>query len=153
MFSESSSRRCVLLILLTFTLAACASVKSPPHAAPVDAEDASSADGGAEHRFRQAVRAAQPRGGNLSRARSLLESLLASNDDDARALHPYAKAMLDQLIERQRLDAANRKLAQQLERTGVQLKYSQARADELQGKLDALADIERSLPALRGQSR
>ena len=97
--------------------------------------------------------AAQLRGGNLTRARILLEALVASTSDEARAVQPYAKSLLEQVTERQRLDAANVKLTQQLERSSQQLKDSQARADELQRKLDALADIERSLPPARIPSR
>jgi chromosome segregation ATPase len=145
------------LIALALSLAACAGVKraeSTPAAA--DAPQPAAIEtpvNTAERQLQQAMQAAQPRGGNLARARTLLEALVASTEDEARAVQPYAKSLLEQVIERQRLDAANVKLTQQLERSSQQLKDSQGRADELQRKLDALADIERSLPPARIPSR
>lgn len=144
-------------IALALSLVACAGVKPAP-SAPAAAEAPQPAaletqTNTAERQLQQAMQAAQPRGGNLMRARTLLEALVASSSDEARAVQPYAKSLLEQVIERQRLDAANVKLTQQLERSSQQLKDSQARADELQRKLDALADIERSLPPARIPSR
>lgn len=152
--------------LLALSLAACAGVKpSAPAQAPADApdmtagpsagddDDAPARAGRSEHQLQKAMQAAQPRNGNLQRARAQLEALLAATDDDARALHPYARSLLEQINERQRLDLANQKLTQQLERSNQQLKDSQAKADDLQRKLDALADIERSLPASRVPAR
>ncbi|WP_337228949.1 hypothetical protein, partial [Proteus faecis] len=69
----------------------------------------------AERQLLQALQAAQPRGGNPARARTLLDALLAAQDDASKAVHPHARALLDLLNERQRLDAANQKLTQQLE--------------------------------------
>ncbi|MDY0056409.1 MAG: hypothetical protein RBS46_08945 [Methyloversatilis sp.] len=145
------------LIVLALSLAACTGARPAPSApatadAPQPAAHATHANP-AERQLQQAMQAAQPRGGNLTRARTQLEALVASTDDEARALQPYAKSLLEQVVERQRLDAANVKLTQQLERSSQQLKDSQARADELQRKLDALADIERSLPPARIPSR
>jgi len=144
-------------IALALTLAACAGVKPAP-SAPAAAEAPQPAapetqTNTVERQLQQAMQAAQPRGGNLTRARTLLEALVAASSDEARSVQPYAKSLLEQVIERQRLDAANVKLTQQLERSSQQLKDSQARADELQRKLDALADIERSLPSTRIPSR
>ncbi|MDP3874500.1 MAG: hypothetical protein Q8Q80_17705 [Methyloversatilis sp.] len=89
--------------------------------------------------LQQAMQAAHPRTGNAARAKALLETLLATTDDASRAQHPYARSLLDQINERQRL-------VQQAERTSQQLKDSQLRNDELQRKIDALADIERTPP-------
>ncbi|WP_018227959.1 hypothetical protein [Methyloversatilis universalis] len=144
-------------LLLPLALTACAGGRpapSPeaPAASPTAAQpEALMSD--AERQLLQALQAAQPRGGNPARARTLLDALLAAQDDASKAVHPHARALLDLLNERQRLDAANQKLTQQLERSSQQAKDSQARADELQRKLDALADIERSLPGARVPSR
>lgn len=132
------------ILALALGLAACASPPKPSPTSPAPVEPRSDA---AERLLQQAIQAAHPRTGNPARARALLEALLAAGDDASRALHPYARALLDQLTERQRLDAANLRLTQQLERTGQQLKDSQQRGEDLQRKVDALADIERRLPA------
>lgn len=146
-------------LLLPLALAACAGVRpaASPEAAPANAVKTAPQPealmNDAERQLLQALQAAQPRGGNPARARTLLDALLAAQDDASKAVHPHARALLDLLNERQRLDAANQKLTQQLERSSQQAKDSQARADELQRKLDALADIERSLPGARVPSR
>lgn len=101
----------------------------------------------AEIQLRQALLAAHPQAPNLARARSLLETVLAGQSEEARALHPLAHLLLEQVAERQRLDAAGQRLGQSLERSAQQLKEAQQLNAELQGKLDALAEIERSLPA------
>lgn len=90
--------------------------------------------------LQQAMQAAHPRTGNVARAKALLETLLAATDDASRAQHPYARTLLDQINERQRL-------VQLAERTNQQLKDSQLRTEELQRKIDALADIERTPPS------
>lgn len=95
----------------------------------------------------QALLLSRPPGGNLARALSLLNTVLASDAPEAQALQPVASLLADQLLERQRLEATNERLTRQLERTGQQLKESQRQADELREKLEALAEIERTLPA------
>ena len=77
---------------------------------------------------------------DLVRAQSLLEGVLKANDPAAVNLHSLARALANQYQERLKLETQNEKLAQQL-------KESQRRSAELQDKLDALSDIERSLPA------
>lgn len=99
----------------------------------------------ADRQLQRAIQAAHPRGGNISRARNLLEGLVAADDAASRALHPYARSLLDQINERQRLGQLNERLQQQLERSAQQLAESQLHAEGLQRKLDALAEIERSL--------
>ena len=133
-----------MIVVLALGVGACASTPKPSPTPPAPVEPRSDA---AERQLLLAIQAAHPRTGNPARARALLEALLAAGDDASRALHPYARALLEQLAERQRLDAANLRLTQQLERTGQQLKDSQQRSEDLQRKVDALADIERTLPA------
>ena len=86
-----------------------------------------------------------PRQVKLQRARSLLEKLLAAEDADSRALQPYARALLQQIDERQRLGALNARLSQQLTRSDDALRDSKERNEKLQQQLDALTEIERSL--------
>lgn len=82
----------------------------------------------------------QPRGGgDLGRALALLEAVLKSSEPAAVSLHPLARLLADQYMERQRNDT-------QMEKLNQQIKDNLRRADQLQEKLDALADIERSLP-------
>jgi hypothetical protein len=88
-----------------------------------------------------------PGGGNLPRAMSLLDAIGASDKPQAVALQPLARLLADQLQERQRLEHTAERLTQQLERTGQQLKDSQKEGQLLQEKLDALTEIERTLPA------
>ena len=76
---------------------------------------------------------------DLTKALSLLDSVLKSTDPAAIALHPLARLLADNYGERLRLDT-------QLEKQGQQLKESQRKAVELQEKIDGLADIERTLP-------
>lgn len=102
-----------------------------------------------QRQLHEALLAAHPRIANLARARALLEGVLANRSADARAVHALARLLLAQVQERQRLDAANERLTQQLEHTGQQLKETRQLGEDLQRKLDALTEIERSLPAAR----
>lgn len=77
---------------------------------------------------------------DLVRAQGLLEGVLKANDPAAASLHPLARALANQYQERLKLETQNEKLAQQL-------KESLRRNTVLQDQLDALSDIERSLPA------
>ena len=89
---------------------------------------------------RMAMLLAQPRGPvDLTRALALLEGILKSNDPVAISLYPLAQTLVTQYSERLKLEGQNDKLAQQL-------KEAQSSNAELQEKLNALADIERSLP-------
>ncbi|WP_300449224.1 permease [Accumulibacter sp.] len=97
--------------------------------------------------LRLAMLLAQPRGPlDLGRALSLLDGVLKAREAAAVSLHPLAQTLASQFQERLRLDAQNDRLAQQL-------KESQRRNVELQEKLDALTDIERSLSTLPTNSR
>jgi len=95
----------------------------PPPVQPIEPPHPVAQVNLAEQTLERAIRATGQRPPNLARARSLLEGLLAADDPDARALHPYA----------------------QLERSTAALEESEQRSATLQRKLDALAEIERSL--------
>lgn len=96
---------------------------------------------------RQAMLLSHPRSvANLPRAQALLDAVLAQTSADATALHPLARLLADQLAERRQAAAAVERLGLQLERTGEQLKESERHSEALQAKLDALAEIERTLP-------
>lgn len=130
-----------LLLTLAALLCGCAATPAAPASAPDTATppSASSAQPDDSSPLQQAMQAAHPRTGNAARAKALLETLLGATDDVSRAQHPYARTLLEQINERQRL-------AQLAERTNQRLKDSQLRTDELQRKIDALADIERTPP-------
>lgn len=98
--------------------------------------------------MKQAMLLSHPQGNNnLQRAQSLLEAINASEKADAVALQPLARLLAEQLQERSRLENTAERLTQQLERTGQQLKDAQKQGEQLQEKLDALTEIERTLPA------
>lgn len=101
--------------------------------------------GGAESRFKLALLALHPQTTNLPRARNLLEDLADAPGAEADALRPLVRLLLDQLAERQRQEQNGQRLTQQLERQTQQLRDALQLNAELQGKLDALAEIERSL--------
>jgi hypothetical protein len=84
--------------------------------------------------------------GDLARAQGLLETLLKSTDQAAVSLFPVTRMLVNHYNERQKIQMQNEKLAGQNEQLAQQLKESVRRSGELQEKLDALADIERSLP-------
>jgi len=98
--------------------------------------------GNPDAQIRLALLLAQVKGnsGDLGRAQGVLETLLKSTDEAARALHPLARMLAEQLTERQRLENL-------IERQGAQLKESQRKVQELQEKIERLAEIERSLPS------
>lgn len=96
---------------------------------------------------RQAMLLSHPHvGTDLPGALALLDVVLAQTSPEAAALHPLARLLSDQLVERRHLAAASEHLGTQLERTGQQLKESQRHSEALQEKLEALAEIERMLP-------
>ena len=83
---------------------------------------------------------------NLAKAQSLLASILKSNEATASSLRPLARLMTTHYSERQKLEQQNARLTVQMSELEEQLSDGQRRNDELQRKIDALADIERSLP-------
>ena len=80
---------------------------------------------------------------DLNRALGLLDSLIKSPDPVAQSLFPLARLLTDNYQERLKIDAQAEKQGAQLKE---QLKESQRKTQELQDKLNALADIERTLP-------
>ena len=96
-------------------------------------------------RLHAAVQASQPGQTRPNEARRQLERLLADDSPDARAHHPYARALLAQIRERQRLATQVDRLEHELAAHDQALADSQRRAAELQRKLDALTAIERRL--------
>ena len=93
------------------------------------------------NQLRLAMLLGHPRGPReLGRALGLLDGLLKSSDPTALPLQALARVLADNYSERLKLDG-------QLDRQGAQLSESQHKVIELQEKLDALADIERTLPA------
>lgn len=90
--------------------------------------------------LRMAMLFGHPRGPqDIGKALALLDGILKSNEAPAVSLHPLARLLTDNYLERQQQEG-------QLDRQGVQLKESQRKNTELQEKLDGLADIERTLP-------
>ena len=90
--------------------------------------------------LRQAMLLGMPRtNADLPRALSLLEAILRSHAPEAASLYPLARLLSTQYQERIKLETQN-------DRLSLQLKETQRKRDELQEKLEALADIERSIP-------
>ena len=77
---------------------------------------------------------------DLPRALALLDKVQKSSSPAAASMHPLARLLASQYQERLRLQSHNERLL-------LQVTESQRRSGELQDKLDALADIERSLPS------
>lgn len=98
-------------------------------------------NGDPEAQMRLALLLLQPRQGNVELARpmALLDALLKSSRPGAQALQPLARLLAEQLSERQRLEGT-------VDRQALQLKESQKKVQELQEKIDRLAEIERNLP-------
>jgi len=91
--------------------------------------------------MRSAMLLGHPRApADTARARSLLEAVNASDHADAIRLQPLARLLLTEL-------RARMQLARDLERIDAQRKASDTARSDLQQKLDALTEIERSLPA------
>lgn len=164
-FARRHRSVCALLPLAVAFLAGCTSL--PPWLAADGAVSPTAVEAqsheAAQQKLHTAVQASQPGQGRLTQsrltqARRALESLLADDSAEARAHHPYARALLEQIRERQRLSAENERLAREL-RELRELEASFARRSaqtqtleqlqrdnaELQRKLDALTDIERRL--------
>lgn len=105
--------------------------------------------------MRQAMMLGDPRDAtDLPRAIAFLGGVLASSRDDAIAVRSLARLLSGEFQERMRLEQLlsaesqeRMRLERQLEHAGAQLKASHRTREELQEKLDALTEIERSLPA------
>ncbi|MCK0512197.1 hypothetical protein [Aromatoleum buckelii] len=94
----------------------------------------------------QAIALARPPGSNIPRALALLGVVDASTRPEAVALRPLVRLLADQFAEQQRLETAARSLTRQLEHTGQHLKESRRHARQLEEKIEALTEIERTLP-------
>lgn len=94
----------------------------------------------------QAIALARPPGNNIPRALALLAVVDASTRPAAVALRPLARLLADQFAAQQRLETAAQSLTRQLERTGQHLKESRRHARQLEEKIEALTEIERTLP-------
>ena len=89
---------------------------------------------------RQAMLLGMPRATtDLPRALSLLEAVQRLHAPEAASLHPLARVLSTQYQERIKLETQNDRLTQQL-------KESERKRYELQEKIEALTDIERSIP-------
>ncbi len=107
-----------------------------------------------ETRIRLAMLLGNPRGPqDLGRAVTLLEAILKSSDPAAVSLHPLAHLLLDNYAERQKLHVLLDRQGQQLKEAQRKAAELESKAAELQGKLDSLADIERTLPQRSGAGR
>ena len=90
--------------------------------------------------LRQAMLFGQSRGpSDPAKALALLNGLLKSATPEATELHSLARILAVHYQERIKLESQNEKLTQQL-------KESQRKNDELQEKLNAMAEIELSIP-------
>jgi hypothetical protein len=142
------------LCIVVAALTGCATPHPITHNAPTTAARPSAAGTPAaqpaDATLHAAVQAAQSRPAQLDKARIELNRLLADERTEARALHPYARALLEQILERQRLTHSNERLVRELDAQAQALELSQQDNTALRSKLDALAEIELSLP-LRGQ--
>jgi hypothetical protein len=78
--------------------------------------------------------------GDIGRAAQLLQRVQSDDSREARELHPLARLVAAHLTEHRRLE-------EQAERSGQQLRDAQRRADQLQDRLDALRAIERARPS------
>ena len=154
--SRAARRVCVRIAraVLPATLALLAGCADLParQTAEDDTSAAALAHEAAQQRLHTAVQAAQPGQERLATARRALESLLADDRAQARALHPYARALLEQLRVRQQVAALAEHLRRQLdERTrasdaqALELDALRRQNAALQRQLDALAEIEREL--------
>ncbi len=75
---------------------------------------------------------------DLVRAQELLQRVLGNPGNDARNLHPLARLLAARFSEQRRIE-------DQLDRQGQQLRDTQRRLDQTNDKLEALKEIERSL--------
>jgi len=98
-------------------------------------------DEGAFARMCHAIVLSEPGGAaDLPRTWTLLRAVLSAEDGDALAVRPLARILAENVQERLRL-------ARLIARLDTQLQANEKARAALQQKLDALTEIERSLPA------
>lgn len=81
--------------------------------------------------------------GDLARAQALLDTLMQSDAADDKLLRPLAQVLTASIAEQRRQDDAQDKLA-------TQLREAQRRNEQLNVKLEALKNIERSMTVRPG---
>ncbi|NTV95725.1 MAG: hypothetical protein HGA75_09950 [Thiobacillus sp.] len=99
-----------------------------------------------EVRVRLAMVLDQAGGGDFERALVLLDPVLTSDRAEAVELRPFARLLAGHYRGYQRNAAVADRLGQEIGKLNQQVRGAQMRAEMLQQKLDALAEIERSLP-------
>ncbi|TCJ16324.1 hypothetical protein EZJ19_05325 [Parasulfuritortus cantonensis] len=106
-----------------------------------------------DNRVRLAMAYGQARGAaNMERALALLDEILKSDRPPALALHPLADLLSDHYQDYMKNAMVYDKLVQEVGRLGQQVRTDQVRAEQLQLKLDAIANIEHSLPMRPGMA-
>ncbi|WP_426057515.1 hypothetical protein [Janthinobacterium sp. PSPC2-1] len=101
--------------------------------------DLAKADHAPSNTIRRAMLQATLRGaGDLARAQALLEPLLAATGKDAQLLAPLVQLLSSQYAELRRQDES-------IDKLNGQLRDAQRRIEQLNEKLEALKNIERSL--------
>jgi hypothetical protein len=125
---------------LTELLAYQASVRAMSPADLVKAQlELSRADHAPQNTIRRAMLQATLRTpGDLARAQTLLDSITQASSDEAKLLAPLAQFLSGQYADLRRQDET-------VERLNGQVREAQRRNDQLNEKLEALKNIERSL--------
>ena len=125
---------------LTELLAYQASVRAMSSSELVKAQlELSRADHAPQNTIRRAMLQATLRTpGDLTRAQTLLDSITQASSDEAKLLAPLAQFLSGQYADLRRQDEA-------VERLNGQVREAQRRNDQLNEKLEALKNIERSL--------
>lgn len=82
---------------------------------------------------------------DLVRGQDLLQRVLANGSAEARVLHPLARLLAARYAEQRRVE-------DQLDRQGQQLRETQRRLDQTSDRLEALKEIERSLTPRPGST-
>ncbi|TFY97382.1 hypothetical protein EZ242_17805 [Ramlibacter rhizophilus] len=77
---------------------------------------------------------------DAGRAQGLLQSVLSSDSEEARSLHPLARLLIAH-------HAQQRRHEEQLDKQGQVIREQQRRLDQLSERLEALRAIERSMPS------
>ncbi|SFD85210.1 hypothetical protein [Paracidovorax konjaci] len=119
---------------------------SPPEITAEIAQlsDAQSANGSPEKTLQLALALLQTRQpADTARSLGLVQKVLGDARPAAAALHPLSRLLENRLLQQRRLE-------DQLDRQGQQLKDGQRRIDQLNERLEAMRAIERSLNARPG---
>jgi len=112
--------------------------QSPPDLSKSLQELNAQANSGTVALERAMVLAAFHNNGDLGRAQALAEGVLQSNEDDDQRLKPLAQSMAGTYADARKQDET-------IDRLNQQLRDGQRRSDQLNDKLEALKNIERTL--------